>query len=122
MSPAPRRTAGARTRRDWTPAFLKHRSLMATEAVLVVGLLKGVLEDLVKATDLPNWGKVVFLMAGTVGLLGGLYWIIEGLTASGVEKAHGFVRTFSVPYLGVHGAIFVVLFFVYAHRHGIPVW
>jgi hypothetical protein len=122
MSPAPRRAGGARSRRDWTPVFLKHRSLMATEAVLVVGLLKGVLEDLVKATDLPNWGKVVFLMAGTVGLLGGLYWIIEALTASSVERAHGLVRTFSLPYLAVHGAIFLALYFMYANRHGIPLW
>jgi hypothetical protein len=122
MSPAPRRAAPSRKRTDWTPAFLKHRSLMATEAVLVVGLLKGLLEDWIKATDLSNWGKVLFLMAGTVGLLGGLYWLIEVLTTGGVAKAHGLLRTFSMPYLAVHGLIFVVLFFIYAQRHHLAVF
>lgn len=95
---------------------------MAAEAVLVVALLRGVLEDWVKATDLPGYGKVLFLMAGTIGLLGGLYWIIEGLTASGVEKTHALLKTFSMPYLLVHGLVFTVLFFVYAHQHHIRVW
>jgi len=116
MSPA------ARKSKDWTPSFLKHRHLMAAEAVLVVGLLKGVLDDQVKAADLPNWGKVVFLMAGTVGLLGGLYWVIEGLTARGIERAHGLMRAFSLHYFGVHGLVLLVLFFVYAWRHDIPVF
>ena len=82
----------------------------------------GVLEDWVKATDLPGYGKVLFLMAGTVGLLGGLYWIIEALTQSSVERTHALLKTFSMPYLLVHGLVFTVLFFVYAHQHHIRVW
>ncbi len=126
MSPATRRappkSSPVRKRADWTPGFLKHRTLMAAEAVLVVSLLRGVLEDWVKATDLPGYGKVLFLMAGTVGLLGGLYWIIEALTQSSVERTHALLKTFSMPYLLVHGLVFTVLFFVYAHQHHIRVW
>jgi hypothetical protein len=74
---------------DWTPSFLRHRALMATEAVLVVGCLKGLMEGWVKASALPGYAKVIFIMAGTVGLLGGMYWVIERMTRSSVERAHG---------------------------------
>src|SRR5262249_57315005 len=80
-SPAMRRAtskpSAAQRRSSWIPAFLRHRNLMAAEAVLVIGLLKGAMEGWVKASDLPGWGKVAFIMGGTVGLLGGLYWLIE---------------------------------------------
>lgn len=95
---------------------------MAAEAVLVVALLRGVMEDWVKASDLPGYGKVLFLMGGTIGLLGGLYWVIESITSSGVERTHALLKTFSLPYLAVHGIVLTVLFFVYAHQHHIRVW
>lgn len=109
-------------RRDWTPSFLKHRTLMAAEAVLVVGLLKGLMETWVKAADLPNWGKVVFIMAGTLGLLGGLYWVIESITTAGVARTHAMLSGFSLPHLSVHGLVFVVLFFLYSVQQRIPLW
>jgi hypothetical protein len=116
MSPA------AKKRTDWTPSFLKHRTLMAAEAVLVVALLRGVMEEWVKASALPGYGKVIFLMAGTIGLLGGLYWLIEAITSSGVERTHALLKTFSMPYLVVHGLVLTILFFVYAHQHAIRVF
>ncbi len=108
--------------RDWVPSFLKHRSLMATEAVLLVGWLKGLMEAWVRASTLPGYGKVLFIMAATVGLLGGLFWMVERMTRSGVEKAHGMMKGFSMPYLFVHGGVMVVLFLLYAKQHGIRVW
>lgn len=107
---------------DWTPSFLKHRSLMATEAVLLVAWLKGIMEGWVKASTLPGYGKVLFIMAGTVGLLGGLFWMIERMTRSSIERAHGLMQGFSLPYLAVHGLVLFALFWMYANQHGIRVW
>lgn len=95
---------------------------MATEAVLLVGWLKGLMEGWVKASALPGYGKVLFIMAGTVGLLGGLFWIIERTTQSGVERAHGLVHGFPLPYVAVHGAVLAALFWLYASQQGIRVW
>src|SRR5262249_21692931 len=104
------------------PSFLKHRTWMAAEAVLVVGLLKGVMETWVKAANLPNYGKVLFIMAGTLGLLGGLYWLIESITSVGITKTHALLRRFSLPYVVVHAVVLAVLFFVYAAYHRLPLW
>jgi hypothetical protein len=119
MSRTPRR---APSNSSWTPFFLKHRNLMAAEAVLVVGLLKGLMETWVKSANLPNYGKVLFIMAGTLGLLVGLYWLIESLTSAGVKKTHALLKTFSLPQLFVHALVFAALFFVYAVQHHLPVW
>lgn len=104
------------------PSFLKHRTLMAAEIVLVVGLLKGVMETWVKSAELPNYAKVLFIMAGTLGLLGGLYWLIESITSTGVKKTHALLKSFSLPHVLVHALVFVVLFFVYAAQHHLPLW
>lgn len=103
-------------------SLLKHRTLMAAEAVLVVGLLKGVMETWVKAADLPNYGKVLFIMAGTLGLLGGLYWLLGSITSAGVKQTHALLRSFSLPQLFVHAFVFVVLVVVYAEQQHLPLW
>jgi hypothetical protein len=95
---------------------------MAAEAVLVVGLLKGLMETWVKAADLPNYGKVLFIMAGTLGLLGGLYWLLEAVTSAGITRTHALLKNFSLPQLAVHAAVLALLFFVYAAQLELPIW
>jgi hypothetical protein len=114
-------SAIATRRKDWTPGFLRHRTLLAAEVVLVVALCRGWLETWVKGSNLPGYGKVLFLMAGTIGLLGGLYWLLDALTKSSVERTHSLLKAFSLPYLAVHALVLLVLFFVYAWHHQIPV-
>jgi hypothetical protein len=101
---------------------LSHRTLMAAEAVLAVGLLRGLMERWVRASELPNYGKVLFIMAGTLGLFGGLYWLIDSLTSVGIKHTHALLKTFSLPRIVVHAAAFAVLVLLYAKQQHLPLW
>lgn len=125
MTPAARRSSPPvrrEKRGPSVPAFLRHRNLMAAEAVLVVGVLKSWMEVWVKASSLSNTGKVLFIMAATLGLLGGLFYSVEKLTMGSVKKTHEVMRVIPLPYLLVHALVFAALFVLYAHHHGIPVF
>lgn len=111
--PAQRRSAARRR------PLLSHRNLLAAEVLLVVGLLKGVIEEWVKTADLPAWGKVLFVMASTIGILGSLYWLVEAITSHGVGQAHSAMH-FVFPRLAVHVVVFFALYLVYAWRLGLP--
>ena len=92
-----------------------HRNLAAGEVVLVVGLQKSLVEEHVLASDLPPYAKVLFVMAGTIGLLGALYWLVEGITRVSVTQAHGALRG-ALPRLLLHAAIYFGLYLLYATR------
>lgn len=96
--------------------LFSHRRWIAIEAVLVVGLLKDWLAGQVVASGLPGAGKVLFVMAVTVGVLGGLYFFVERLTAKSVARTHAAARGFPValPVVLVHAAILGALFLMYA--------
>jgi hypothetical protein len=96
-------------------SILNHRNLVAAEVVLVVGLLKGLVEEHVLASNLPPYAKVLFVMAGTIGLLGALYWLIEGITRAGVSHTYVALRRV-LPGIALHGAIFFGLYLLYATR------
>ena len=89
--------------------------------MLVMGLAKDLLTARVKSSDLPNYGKVLFLMAATIGLFGGLYVIIERLSARSVEKAHAVAQSLPLPfpYWLAHAVLLAALYFLYAHMHGL---
>lgn len=97
--------------------LFSHRRWIAVEAVLVVGLLKDWLAAQVVASGLPGAGKVLFVMAVTLGVLGGLYFFVEELTAKSVARTHAAARGLPValPAVLVHAAILGALFLVYAH-------
>jgi len=108
-----------------TPGFLRHRNLITAEALLLVGLAKDFISDLIRSqTALPNWGKVLFVMAATVGLLGIFFAILEKVTKGGVAKTHEVVQALPIPapMLAIHGAVLVGLFYFYAHLLRLPVW
>ncbi len=96
-------------------SILSHRNLVAAEVVLVVGLLKSLVEHYVLASSLPPYGKVLFIMAGTIGLLGSLYLLIEGITRASVRQAYGALHRV-LPGLALHSAIFFGLYLLYANR------
>lgn len=103
--------------------FLSHGTLIAVEAMLVMGVLKDVIFDLLRKSGHPNWLKVVLVMGTTVGLFGGLFFVIERLTARGVAATHGAIRRgpFALPTLLVHAAILFLLFLLYARMLGLKV-
>jgi len=112
--------SGGKRRRGSTRWF-RHKGLIAVEAMLVLGLAKDVLTERVKESTLPSYGKVLFLMAATIGLFGGLYVVLERLSARGVAKAHEVAQSLPLPlpYWIVHIGLLAALYFLYAHLHGL---
>jgi len=96
-------------------SIFSQRNLVAAEVVLVVGLLKNLVEQQVLASGLPAYAKVLFIMAGTIGLLGSLYWLIEGITRASVRQAYGALNRV-LPGIALHAAIFFGLYLLYANR------
>jgi hypothetical protein len=95
--------------------------LIALEAMLVMGVAKDVVTARVMSSTLPSYGKVLFLMAATVGLFGGLYVVIQRLSARSVEGAHAFARALPLPlpYWIAHIGVLVALYLLYAYMHGL---
>src|SRR5262249_45466243 len=103
--------------------LFSHRGMIAVEAVLVVGILKDLMTAVVKSSHLPNWGKVLFVMALTVGVFGGLVFFVERFTERTVASTHKAVRSLPValPYWLVHLAVLGALFLLYANHLGVRV-
>lgn len=103
--------------------WLRPRDWIAAEAVLLVGVIKDVISDRVRTASIPGYAKVLFMMAATLGLLGGMYFVLERLLAHTVARTHGAARTLSLGAPGwlFHLALILVLFFVYAHMLGVRV-
>lgn len=117
-SKAPPRKGGLRP-----PRWLSHRGLVAAEAVLLVGILRDHLARGIKTSSFPNDGKVLLIMAMTVGVFGGLFVFVEKVTARTVAGTHKAVRSLTgvMPYWAVHAGILFVLFLLYANMLGLRV-
>ena len=116
---APKRRAGG------GPRWLRHGSLVATEAVLIAALLKDWVNGAVlRSSGMPGWGKVLFAMGATVGILGGVYFAVERLLRTGVARTHSAfgVLPLPVPGLVAHLVVLLVLFLVYANHLGVAVF
>jgi hypothetical protein len=111
-------------RRQRTPRFLRHRTLIAAEAVLLVGLAKDQVSGLVMASQLQNWAKVLFVMGSTIGILGGMFLVLGRIAQHGVSTTHDAVKVVPLPMptLLVHAAAFAGLFVLYARILGLQVW
>lgn len=118
MSPAPR--SGARRSAGRT----LHRTLIAAEAVLVLGVIKDWGWRHVMASSISNWGKVALAMLTTIGLFGGFYLIVQRLMLRSVSKTHDVAKGMPVvlPTLIVHAVLIFVLFLLYARMLGIAVF
>jgi hypothetical protein len=105
-------------------SWLSHRHLIAVEAMLVMGVLKDIIFDLVKKSGHPNYIKVILIMGATVGLFGGLLFVIEKLTARGVAGTHQALKQLPVmlPTLLVHAVLLFLLFLLYARMQNLKVF
>jgi Zn-dependent protease len=103
--------------------WIRQRDIVAAEAVLLIGVLKDVVMDRVRVSHFPNWGKVVFLMAVTLGMLGGLFLLLERWLARGVSRTTGLAHVLPVPAAVwvIHALVMVALFFAYANLLGVRV-
>lgn len=102
-----------------TPSFLRHRTLLGAEAVLVIGLAQELGGRFVQGSSLPNWGKVLFIMIMTLGLLCGLILVMQGLVGKIIGKAYD---TAPVPYALMHIGAFAGLFVLYSLTWNLPVF
>jgi hypothetical protein len=84
--------------------------------MLFLGVAKDWIFALLLRSSLPNWGKVVLVMATTIGMFGGLFFVVERLTrhtVAGTHKAAGRLP-FAVPTIAIHALLLFVLFLLYA--------
>ncbi len=108
----------AKRRSTFTPGWLRHRALLGAEAALVVGLAQELGNRAVQGSTLPHWGKVLFIMGMTLGLLGGLILFSQGLVGRIIGKAH---ETAPLPSFLIHLGAFTGLFLLYAMVFGLPI-
>ena len=104
------------TRRSAKGGIFSHRSLIAVEALLFLGVAKDWIFAALVRSSLPNWQKVVLVMATTVGLFGGLFLLVGKWMTQTVRTTHKAAERLpiAVPTIVIHGALLVVLFFLYA--------
>jgi nitrate reductase gamma subunit len=104
------------TRRSAKGGILSHRSLIAVEALLFLGVAKDWIFAMLLRSSLPNWQKVVLVMATTVGLFGGLFLLVGRWTAQTVKTTHKVADRLpiAVPTIAIHGTLLFVLFLLYA--------
>ncbi len=106
---------------SWLPSWLRHRSLITTEAVLLVGVGHELLGRQISHSSLPNWGKVLFIMASVIGVLGGLMLVMVRLTRGSVAKTHAVASAFPLGTALTHVAVFAALFWLYSMVWNLPV-
>ena len=70
------------------------------------------------SSSLPNWGKVLFIMIMTLGLLGGLILLLRGIVGKALGKAH---EAAPLPGFLMHLGAFAGLFLLYAWAFNLPV-
>jgi hypothetical protein len=108
----------------WTPAWLKHRALLAGEVILVVGVVQELIQRQMNHLGLPPYGKVLWIMACTLGVLGVLLFVIQSVIKRSLAKTHDVVQAIPLPMpiLVIHGAVYIGLFYLYAFVWDLPVW
>ena len=99
---------------------MRHRALVATEALLIVGLLLELATRQVQASHLPNWGKVLFIMAMTVGLFGSLVLVLHSALGAAIGKGYEALDGLPIPLL--HLAVVAALFWCYSQVYGLALW
>jgi hypothetical protein len=104
--------------------FFRHRTLVGLETVLLVGVAQQLFQAWVVAHLQSNAAKVLFTMAGVVGLFGGLFVAIQMVMHLGVDKSHQMVRSMPIrfPLVLAHAVLLVAIFYLYAWAGGLPVW
>ena len=110
-------------KKSHTPKWLRQRALVTAEAVLLVGAGQQLLSQQIERLHLPNWGRVLFTMATTVGVLGGVILLARSFAAKGVAQTHQVAKVLPIPAATwlLHIAAFCGLFALYAIVWHLPV-
>ena len=106
------------------PRWLRHRTLLATEGVLLAGVAQELLQRWVMALDLPNAAKVAFVMAATIGVIGLFLVVVQKIVVNSLAKTHEVAKGMPIPtpVVILHLAVLLGLFYLYAWVWALPVW
>ena len=109
---------------SWTPSWLRHRALLTGEVILLVGVVQELIQRQVTHLAWPHYGKVLWIMGCTLGVLGILLLVIRTVVKRSLLKTHEVVRAIPVPtpLILVHALFYVGLFYLYAWVWALPVW
>jgi hypothetical protein len=112
------------SRGGWVPRWLRHRALVTGEAILIVGVVQQLIQEHISNLSLPNWGKVLWVMASTLGALGVALVVVRAIAVKGVAKAHDVVQNIPLPTpsLLIHLLVYGGLFLLYARVWDLPLW
>jgi hypothetical protein len=105
------------------PKWLRHRTLITAEAVLLVGAGQQLVQQQIETLGLPNWGRVLFTMASTLGILGGVVLLVKAFATRGVSQSHNVAKALPIPAATwlLHAAACCGLFALYAIVWHLPV-
>jgi hypothetical protein len=114
----------AKMRQSSLPKWLRHRTLLATEAVLIVGVVQELMQRWVMKQDLANAAKVLFVMLSTIGIIGLVLVIVRTLVLRSLEKTHQVAKAMFLPMAVsvMHVLILVSIFYLYAYVWELWVW
>ncbi len=115
---------GKKKSSSWMPTWLRHRALLTGEVILTVGVVQELIQRQVHTLGLPPYGKVLWIMASTLGVLGVLLLVIRAVVKHSLAKTHDVVQAIPLPtpMLLVHALAYVGLFYLYAWVWDVPVW
>ena len=102
--------------------WFSHRHLIALEVLLGLDLILRVTKTLLMESQaVPNWGKIIIIMALTIGFLGFIMMWLTRIMAVGLEGAHRTISAIPVlrHHLIIHCGIFTGFFFLYALIYGV---
>lgn len=101
----------------------RHRTLVAAEAVLLVGVAQQLLSQQVAGAAVPNAAKILFTMVGVLGVLGGMVLLARAFAIKGVSQTHNVIKALPIPAATwlLHLAAFGGLFLLYAVVWHLPV-
>ncbi len=105
------------------PKAFRHRTLVAAEAVLLVGVAQQLLSQQVANAAVPNVAKILFTMIGVLGVLGGMVLLARAFAIKGVAQTHNVIKALPIPAATwlLHLAAFAGLFLLYAIVWQLPV-
>lgn len=104
-------------------AWLRHRSLVTAEAVLLVGVLQQLLSQWLATQVMPNAARVALTMAMVLGLLGSIVVVVRVIAMKGVHHTHAVAKALPIPAATwlAHAAAFAALYLLYAIVWHLPV-
>jgi len=103
--------------------WIKQRSLITAEAVLLVGVLQQLLSQELARIVMPDALRILMIMALVLGVIGGVVVLVRSLISSTVAHTHTVAKALPLPMATwiAHLAAFGGLFLLYAVVWHLPV-